>query len=100
MGQNYQNDVRVVLFVVLKDKLKLDTDLIEKIKTKIRSTATPRHVPSLIYQVKSIPHTISGKKVELAVTRILNGESVDNKEALANPESLEEYYLIKSQLNL
>lgn len=98
VGQNYQNDVRVILFVVLKDKLKLDNELIEKIKTKIRLTATPRHVPALIFQVKSIPHTISGKKVELAVTRILNGEIVDNKEALANPESLEEYYLIKSAL--
>ncbi|MEO8233001.1 MAG: acetoacetate--CoA ligase [Ignavibacteriota bacterium] len=98
VGQNYQNDVRVVLFVVLKDKLKLDTDLIEKIKTKIRLTATPRHVPSLIFQVKSIPHTISGKKVELAVTRILNSEKVDNKEAIANPESLEEYYSIRSHL--
>jgi len=94
VGQNFQNDVRIILFVMLKDKLELDNNLIEKIKTKIRLTATPRHVPALIFQVKSIPHTISGKKVELAVTRILNGEKVDNKEALANPESLDEYYTI------
>ena len=92
IGQNYQNDVRVILFVVLKNDLKLDNNLIEKIKTKIRVNATPRHIPALIYQVKSIPHTISGKKVEVAVTRILNGEKVDNKEALANPESLEQFY--------
>ena len=100
VGQNFQNDVRIILFVMLKDKLELDINLIEKIKTKIRLTATPRHVPALIFQVNSIPHTISGKKVELAVSRILNGEKVDNKEALENPESLEEYYIIKSHLNL
>ncbi|HRP92901.1 MAG TPA: acetoacetate--CoA ligase, partial [Ignavibacteriaceae bacterium] len=94
VGQNFQNDVRIILFVMLKDKLELDNNLIEKVKTKIRLTATPRHVPTLIFQVKSIPHTISGKKVELAVTRILNGEKVDNKEAPANPESLDEYYTI------
>ena len=63
VGQNFQNDVRVILFVMLKDKLELDNNLIEKIKTKIRLTATPRHVPAFIFQVKSIPHTISGKKV-------------------------------------
>jgi len=100
VGQNFQNDVRVILFVMLKDKLELDNNLIEKIKTKIRLTATPRHVPAFIFQVKSIPHTISGKKVELAVTRIFNSKKVDNKEALINPESLEEYYIIKSHLNL
>jgi acetoacetyl-CoA synthetase len=92
VGQNWKNDVRVILFVVLKDEIVLDDNLIEKIKTKIRIAATPRHVPSIIYQVQSIPHTISGKKVELAVTRILNGEKVDNKEALANPESLEQFF--------
>ena len=95
VGQNWNNDVRVILFVVLKNDIYLDNNLIAKIKTKIRTTATPRHVPSLIYQVTSIPHTISGKKVELAVTRILNKENVDNKEALANPESLEQFYKFK-----
>ena len=92
VGQNWKSDIRVTLFVVLKDEIVLDDKLIEKIKTKIRIAATPRHVPSIIYQIESIPHTISGKKVELAVTRILNGEKVDNKEALANPESLEQFY--------
>jgi len=91
VGQNCNKDVRVILFVVLQNELKLNEKLVEKIKTKIRLSATPRHVPSLIYQIKEVPHTISGKKVELAVTRILNGEKVDNKEALANPDSLEQF---------
>ncbi|MDP2366401.1 MAG: acetoacetate--CoA ligase, partial [Ignavibacteria bacterium] len=92
VGQKWKNDVRVILFVVLKNEIKLDEKLAEKIKTKIRASTTPRHVPSIVYQVEAIPQTISGKKVELAVTRILNGEKVDNKEALANPESLEQFY--------
>lgn len=77
----------------------LDSKLVEKLKTNIRVSATPRHVPSVIHQITSIPHTISGKKVELAVSRILNGENVDNKEALANPESLEQFYKIKFDWN-
>ncbi|HEX9252115.1 MAG TPA: acetoacetate--CoA ligase, partial [Ignavibacteriaceae bacterium] len=91
VGQNWNNDVRIILFVVLKNDLQLDNNLIEKIKTKIRTTATPRHVPALIYQIKEVPHTISGKKVELAVTKILNGEKVENRDALANPESLNQF---------
>jgi acetoacetyl-CoA synthetase len=94
VGQNWKNDVRIILFVVLKNEITLDEKLVERIKNRIRLSATPRHVPSLIYQIKEIPHTISGKKVELAVTRILNGEKVDNKEALANPGSLEQFYNI------
>lgn len=95
VGQNWNNDVRVVLFVVLKSGLILDSKLVEILKTKIRLSATPRHVPAIVYQITSVPHTISGKKIELAVSRILNGENVDNKEALANPESLEQFYKIK-----
>jgi len=91
VGQNWNNDVRIILFVVLKNDIKLNDELIENIKTKIKICATPRHIPALIHQIKEVPHTISGKKVELAVTRILNGEKVDNKEALANPESLEQF---------
>lgn len=94
VGQNWNNDVRVILFVVLKNGFKLDEILVEKIKTKIRLSTTPRHVPTIIKQVNEIPHTISGKKVELAVTKILNGEDVDNKEALSNPASLEQFYKI------
>jgi acetoacetyl-CoA synthetase len=92
VGQNWNNDVRIILFVVLKKGLKIDNEFVEKIKKKIRLSATPRHVPVIISQVDSIPHTMSGKKVELAVTRILNGETIDNKEALTNPESLEQFY--------
>lgn len=92
VGQKWNNDVRIILFVVLKEDVKLNDDLIENIKSKIKTGATPRHVPALIHQIKEVPHTISGKKVELAVTRILNGETVDNKEALANPESLDQFY--------
>jgi acetoacetyl-CoA synthetase len=92
VGQNWNNDVRIILFVVLKKGLKIDNEFVEKIKKKIRLSATPRHVPVIISQVDSIPHTMSGKKVELTVTRILNGETIDNKEALTNPESLEQFY--------
>lgn len=92
VGQNWKNDVRIILFVVLKNEIQLDDKLIEKIKTKIRTTATPRHVPSLIFQITEVPHTISGKKVELAVTRILNGKKVENRDVLANPNSLEQFY--------
>jgi acetoacetyl-CoA synthetase len=100
VGQSWKSDVRVILFVVLKDDIKLNDKLIEKVKNKIRASTTPRHVPSLVLQITEVPHTISGKKVELAVTRILNGQKVDNKEALANPESLNEYYdLINKNLS-
>jgi acetoacetyl-CoA synthetase len=95
VGQNWNNDVRVILFVVLRTGIQLDFGLIEKIKTNIRTNATPRHIPSIIKQVNQVPHTISGKKVELAVTKILNNENVENKEALSNPDSLEQFYNLK-----
>jgi acetoacetyl-CoA synthetase len=95
IGQNWDNDVRIVLFVVLKGNRLLTNELADKIKSDIRTSATPRHVPAKIIQVTDIPRTISGKKVELAVTKIIHGESVENKEALANPESLSQFYNIK-----
>ncbi len=95
IGQNYENDVRVILFVVLKNDIILDVKLEQKIKSAIRNLATARHVPAKIFQVKEIPHTVNGKKVELAVTRLINGKSVDNKDALVNPHSLDEYLKIK-----
>lgn len=98
IGQNYQNDVRVILFVVLKKNLSLDPKLEQKIKSAIRNLATARHVPAKIFQVNEIPLTVNGKKVELAVARIINGKSVDNKEALINPHSLVEYEKIKELL--
>ena len=91
IGQNWRNDVRIILFVVLKQNHVLNDKLIDKIKDTIRKNATPRHVPARIVQVSDIPRTISGKKVELAVTRIIHNEKVENRDALANPDSLDEF---------
>lgn len=91
VGQNWEHDVRVVLFVVLKSGYSLTEELISTIKSNIRKGATPRHVPAEIRQVSDIPVTLSGKKVELAVTKIVNGEQVKNRSALANPDCLDEY---------
>lgn len=98
IGQNYQNDVRVILFVVLKNDLLFDEKLEQKIKSNIRNLATARHVPAKIFQVKEIPHTLNGKKVELAVSAIISGKSVENKDALVNSHSLDEYLKIKELL--
>ena len=91
IGQNWQDDVRVVLFVKLADKLNLDDSLINKIKQQIRQHTSPRHVPAVILQVNNIPRTKSGKIVELAVRNVVHGETIKNREALANPEALEEF---------
>lgn len=91
VGQNWKNDVRIILYVVLKNQLTLDEVLIKEIKEQIKNNASPRHVPSKIIQIDEVPHTISGKKVELAVARILNGENVDNRDVLANPQSLDQF---------
>ena len=88
IGQEWRDDVRVVLFVVLRDGLELDDDLIQKIRTTIRANTTPRHVPAKVIQVTDIPRTISGKIVELAVRNVVHGKPVKNQEALANPEAL------------
>jgi len=89
IGQDWQGDVRVVLFVRLKEGVKLDEALIEKIKRQIRANTTPRHVPARILQVTDIPRTKSGKITELAVRDMVHGRPIKNKEALANPEALE-----------
>ncbi|NNG27163.1 MAG: acetoacetate--CoA ligase [Ignavibacteriaceae bacterium] len=91
VGKNITGDVEVLLFVVLKEGIKLENKLTDQIKLNIRKNATPRHIPSAIYQVDDIPRTISGKKVEIAVTKTVNGEAVDNKDALANPSSLNQF---------
>ncbi len=95
VGQNWDNDVRVILFVKLRDGVELTEDLKKKIRKTIRENATPRHVPAKIIAVDDIPYTISGKKVELAVKKIIHGEPVMNRDALANPESLELYKNLK-----
>jgi acetoacetyl-CoA synthetase len=91
IGQEWDNDVRVVLFVVLKPGHTLDAALGERIRAKIRSGASPRHVPARIVQVADIPRTKSGKITELAVRDVVHGREVKNKEALANPEALDLY---------
>jgi acetoacetyl-CoA synthetase len=89
IGQNFDNDVRIVLFVRLKDGVTLDEALASRIRAQIRSGASPRHVPAKIVKVTDIPRTKSGKITELAVRDIVHGRAVKNREALANPEALE-----------
>jgi acetoacetyl-CoA synthetase len=89
IGQDWEDDVRVVLFVRLVPDARLTDDLIKAIKTRIRTGATPRHVPAKIIAVSDIPRTKSGKIVELAVRDMVHGRPVRNKEALANPEALD-----------
>ena len=89
IGQEWDNDTRVVLFVRLASGLALDDELILHIRQQIRNNATPRHVPARVVQVDDIPRTKSGKIVELAVRNMVHGRPVKNREALANPEALE-----------
>jgi acetoacetyl-CoA synthetase len=89
IGQEFDNDVRVVLFVRLAEGAILNDDLRQRIRAKIRSGASPRHVPARIVAVADIPRTKSGKITELAVRDVVHGRAVKNKEALANPDALE-----------
>lgn len=89
IGQDWQTDVRIVLFVKLREDVILDDDLIKKIKMQIRNNTTPRHVPEKIIAVADIPRTKSGKTVELAVRDVIHGRAVRNLSALANPEALD-----------
>ena len=91
IGQSWDNDVRVVLFVVLSAELTLDDKLTKKIQNQVRANCTPRHVPEKILQVEDIPRTKSGKITELAVRDVVHGRVVKNVEALANPEALAFY---------
>jgi acetoacetyl-CoA synthetase len=89
IGQDFDHDVRVVLFVRLAAGVSLDEDLEKRIRAKIRTGCSPRHVPAKIVAVADIPRTKSGKITELAVRDIVHGREVKNKEALANPQALE-----------
>jgi acetoacetyl-CoA synthetase len=91
IGQDWEGDVRVVLFVKLREGLGLDDALVARIKKRIRDNTTPRHVPAKVLQVGDIPRTKSGKIVELAVRNVVHGRPVNNVEALANPEALAHY---------
>jgi acetoacetyl-CoA synthetase len=91
VGQDWEDDTRVILFVRLRDGLLLGDELVARIKARIREGCTPRHVPAKVLQVADIPRTKSGKIVELAVRDVVHGWPVKNKEALANPEALDLY---------
>ncbi|MEQ9361599.1 MAG: acetoacetate--CoA ligase, partial [Rhodospirillales bacterium] len=88
IGQDWDNDVRVVLFVRLAEGRTLDDAMTKRIKDQVRANCTPRHVPAKVVQVADIPRTKSGKITELAVRDIVHGRPVKNKEAMANPEAL------------
>ncbi len=89
IGQNWKNDIRVILFVKMNQGYKLDDDLKMRIKRAIRDNASPRHVPDKIIEVPDIPYTLNMKKVEIAVRKIIHNEEVKNKDALRNPECLD-----------
>jgi acetoacetyl-CoA synthetase len=91
IGQDWDNDVRVVLFVRLRDGVALDEALQKRIRDTIRANTTPRHVPARIVAVSDIPRTLSGKIVELAVRNVVHGRPVENTDALANPQALEQF---------
>jgi acetoacetyl-CoA synthetase len=91
VGQEWQNDVRVVLFVKLREGIELDDDLRKTIRDTIRANTTPRHVPARIVAVGDIPRTLSGKIVELAVRETIHGRPVRNTDALANPQALDHF---------
>ena len=95
IGQSWKNDIRIVLFVILNPKYLLDEELINNIKKQIKKNASPRHVPAKIISVNDIPRTKNGKIVELAVKNIIEGNVIKNKEALSNPEVLDQYTNLK-----
>jgi acetoacetyl-CoA synthetase len=95
VGQNWKNDVRVILFVKLIPGAELTDELINKIRKTIRTNASPRHVPAKIIEVPDVPYTLNMKKVELAVKKVIEGKPVLNKDALSNPEVLDYYADIK-----
>ena len=95
VGQAWDNDVRIILFIVLNPKYAVNEDLLKKIRIQIRKNASPRHVPSKILVVDDIPRTKNGKIVELAVKNTIEGNEIKNKEALANSKVLDQYKNLK-----
>lgn len=95
VGQNWNNDVRIILFVVLKDSITLTEHLKEKIKSNIKSKLSPRHVPAKIIQINEVPRTINMKKVEIAVSKLINGLQVENINSIANYDSLKQFENLK-----
>jgi acetoacetyl-CoA synthetase len=99
IGQSWMEDQRIILFVMIAPGSELTNELKNKIKINLRKKASPRHVPAIIIETPDIPYTFSMKKVEIAVTNILHGKPVTNREALSNPESLNFFEKIKQDLN-
>ena len=95
IGQSWKNDIRIILFIVLNKGYFLTDEIKDKIRKKIRINASPRHVPSKIIPVIEIPKTKNGKLVELAVKNLIEGNEIKNKEALINPEILEQFRNLK-----
>ena len=95
IGQSWKNDIRIILFIVLNEKYNFSQELKNKIKNAIKENISPRHVPSKIIPVKEIPKTKNGKLVELAVKKTVEGEKINNLEAIANPDSLKQFKNIK-----
>ncbi len=95
VGQQFEGDERVVLFVKLHPGFNLSDDLLRKIRTNIRTGCSPRHVPSVIIEAPDVPYTINGKKVEVAVKKLIHGQEVKNRDALRNPECLEFFKTIR-----
>jgi acetoacetyl-CoA synthetase len=98
IGQNWENDERIILFIQLARNQKLTANLIDLIRNRIKTNCSPRHVPAKIIAVPQIPYTINGKKVEIAVKQIINGDEVKNRDALKNPEALD-YFKAMPELN-
>jgi acetoacetyl-CoA synthetase len=99
IGQEWDKDVRIVLFVKMREGKKFDDAMMDRIKKQIRSGASPRHVPARIVPIADIPRTRSGKITEIAVREVVHGRPVKNTEALANPEALELYKNIPALQN-
>jgi acetoacetyl-CoA synthetase len=99
IGQEWDNDVRIILFVKLNEGVEFNEALIQKVRNAIRNNASPRHIPAKIIPVADIPYTVNGKKVELAVRNIIHGKPVQNIDALANPDALELYKNLKELQN-
>jgi acetoacetyl-CoA synthetase len=95
VGQQFEGDERVILFVKMKPGYQLDENLIKMIKSHIRSACSPRHVPAVIMTAPDIPYTINGKKVEVAVKKLIHGQEVKNRDALRNAECLEYFRTVR-----
>ena len=89
VGQDWEGDTRIILFVRMEDRRVLNSDLVKKIKSRLRKNLSPRHVPAKVLPVQDIPRTKSGKITELAVRDVIHGRILKNTEALANPEALD-----------